>query len=333
MIDFSYARPCELSEAHQYLSSGKRSKIVAGGTNLIDLLRADVMHPEELIDINQLKELKTVSDLPDGGLRVGALVTNSDLAYHPQIERRYPLLSKTILAGASPQLRNMATTGGNLLQRTRCAYFYDTAMRCNKRNPGAGCAAKDGWSRMHAILGQSEHCIAVHPSDMCVALAALDAKIQVKGPKGERSIAMEDFHRLPGDTPHIDSNLAEDEVITAVDLPPEHFTKNYYYLKIRDRLSYAFALVSTAVALDVKDKRIVEARVAFGGIAHKPWRNKEAEALLHNKILEEIDFDAVANLILAAAKGHDVNDFKIPLARRALKRAVTEAYTMESSHA
>jgi xanthine dehydrogenase YagS FAD-binding subunit len=256
--------------------------------------------------------LSRVEDTKDGGLRIGALVPNSDLAYHPQVEARYPLLASALLAGASAQLRNMASTGGNLLQRTRCYYFYDTATPCNKREPGSGCAAVDGVNRMHAILGTSPHCIATHPSDMCVAL-------------GERAIAFEDFHRLPGDTPHLDTSLAADEIITAVELPPKGFARNYTYLKIRDRLSYAFALVSVAAALDLKDGRIQEARIALGGVAHKPWRDREAEARLKDEPATREAFTRAADAILRNARGFSHNAFKIELARRTILRALSQA--------
>ncbi|RZA24967.1 MAG: xanthine dehydrogenase family protein subunit M [Proteobacteria bacterium] len=331
MIDFEYSRPSQFQDASRQLKDNSEAKVIAGGTNLLDLMKIDVMRPSKLIDITRLDELKKIMELPDGRLRIGALVTNADVAYSPLIEMRYPLLSQTILAGASPQLRNMATTGGNLLQRTRCHYFYDTDMACNKREPGTGCAAKDGWSRMHAIVGHSEQCIAVHPSDMCVALAALKATVNVSGSSGDRVIALADFHKLPGLTPHIDSTLSSNEIITSVDLPAEGFSSHYHYLKIRDRLSYAFALVSTAVGLKIEGDGILEARIAFGGIAHKPWRIPEAEELLKGQTLSSINFDAAADVILAGAQGWGINDFKIPLVRRALKRAVTEAWTMEKN--
>jgi xanthine dehydrogenase YagS FAD-binding subunit len=252
-------------------------------------------------------------------------VPNSDLAWHPLIEQRYPLLSSAILAGASAQLRNMASTGGNLLQRTRCYYFYDTATPCNKREPGSGCSAITGINRMHAILGTSEACIATHPSDMCVALAAIDAKIHVTGPPGERTIAFADFHRLPGDTPQIDSNLHQNEIITAIELPPRGFAANYSYLKIRDRLSYAFALVSVAAAMEVEGDRLKEARVALGGVAHKPWRDPSAEAALRGQTANEATFMGAADLLLRDARGFEHNSFKIDLARRAIVRALTQA--------
>jgi xanthine dehydrogenase YagS FAD-binding subunit len=252
-------------------------------------------------------------------------VPNSDLAWHPWIEARYPLLARAILAGASPQLRNMATTGGNLLQRTRCIYFYDTATPCNKRAPGSGCAAVGGLNRMHAILGTSEQCIATHPSDMCVALAALEARVLARGHGGERSIAFADFHRLPGDTPHIDSNLRADEIITAIELPPQGFPRNYTYLKIRDRLSYAFALVSVAVGLELEGDIIREARLALGGVAHKPWRDREAEAQLIGAPATRDQFERAATTVLREARGFGQNNFKIELARRAVVRALAQA--------
>jgi xanthine dehydrogenase YagS FAD-binding subunit len=258
-------------------------------------------------------------------LRIGALVPNSDLAYHPQIAKRYPLLASAILAGASAQLRNMASTGGNLLQRTRCFYFYDTATPCNKREPGSGCSAIGGINRINAILGTSEACIATHPSDMCVALAALEAKVHVAGPSGERVIAFADFHRLPGDTPQRDSNLDPNEIIIAVELPAQGFAANYSYLKIRDRLSYAFALVSVAAALELDGDSITDARVALGGVAHKPWRDPAAEAALRGQAAHQATFERAAELLLRDARGFAHNTFKIDLARRVIVRALTQA--------
>src|SRR4051812_46718535 len=250
MNNFGYTRASDVADAVRQIAADPAAKFIAGGTNLIDLMKENVARPSRLIDITHLP-LNKVEDTKDGGLRIGALVPNSDLAYHPHVQARYPLLGSAILAGASQQLRNMASTGGNLLQRTRCFYFYDTATPCNKREPGSGCSAIEGINRMHAILGTSTHCIAVHPSDMCVALAALDAKVHVAGPSGQRAIAFADFHRLPGDTPQRDSHLGPNEIITAVELPARGFAANYSYLKIRDRLSYAFALVSVAAALEL----------------------------------------------------------------------------------
>jgi xanthine dehydrogenase YagS FAD-binding subunit len=267
MINFEYSRAGDIADAVRQIAADPRAKFIAGGTNLIDLMKYDVERPARLIDISRLP-LKTVEDTASGGLRIGALVPNTDLAYHPAIEQRYPMLGSAILAGASQQLRNMASTGGNLLQRTRCHYFYDVATPCNKREPGSGCSAIRGINRMHAILGTSEACIATHPSDMCVALAALEATVHVAGPAGERAIAFADFHRLPGDTPQRDTNLEANEIITAIELPTRGFAKNYTYIKVRDRLSYAFALVSAAAALELDGDAISEARLALGGVAH-----------------------------------------------------------------
>jgi xanthine dehydrogenase YagS FAD-binding subunit len=324
MINFHYARANDVADAVRLIAADPKAKFIAGGTNLIDLMKEDVERPSRLIDISRLP-LKTVEETADGGLRIGAMVPNSDLAYHPLIAERYPLLGSAILAGASAQLRNMASTGGNLLQRTRCYYFYDTATPCNKREPGSGCSALAGLNRMHAILGTSDSCIATHPSDMCVALAALNAKVRVAGPAGERSIAMTDFHRLPGRTPQRDTNLQADEIVTAVELPAQGFAKNYSYIKIRDRLSYAFALVAVAAALELDGDTIKEARLALGGVAHKPWRDAGAEAALRGKTAERSTFVQAADIILRDAKGYAHNAFKIELARRVIVRALTQA--------
>ncbi len=293
MIDFQYARASDIADAVRRVAADPGAKFIAGGTNLIDLMKEDVERPTRLIDITRLP-LRTVEETTDGGLRIGALVPNSDLARHPVVESRYPLLSSAILAGASQQLRNMASTGGNLVQRTRCSYFYDVATPCNKREPGSGCSAIAGLNRMHAILGSSDACIATHPSDMCVALAVLEAKVHVTGTAGERTIAFAEFHRLPGDTPQRDTNLRPDEIITAVELPPRGFARNYTYLKIRDRLSYAFALVSVAAGLEIEDGTIKEARFALGGVAHKPWRDLAAEAALRGQAASEANFRRAA---------------------------------------
>ncbi|MEA2871096.1 MAG: xanthine dehydrogenase YagS FAD-binding subunit [Hyphomicrobiales bacterium] len=324
MINFQYARANDLADAVRRIAADPAARFIAGGTNLIDLMKMDVERPSRLIDISGLP-LKTVEETAEGGLRIGALVPNSDLAYHPLVESRYPLLGSAILAGASQQLRNMASTGGNLLQRTRCAYFYDTATPCNKREPGSGCSAIDGLNRMHAILGTSEACIATHPSDMCVALAALDARVHVAGPAGERAIAFRDFHRLPGNTPQLDTNLHPNEIVTAVELPARGFAANYSYLKIRDRLSYAFALVSVAAALELDGDRITEARLALGGVAHKPWRDPAAEAALKGQAPSEGNFKRAADVLLRDAKGFEHNAFKVDLARRAIVRTLTQA--------
>ena len=324
MINFQYARASDVADAVRRITADPAAKFIAGGTNLIDLMKEDVERPSRLIDITRLP-LKSIEETAAGGVRIGALVANSDLAYHPLIEQRYPMLASAILAGASAQLRNMASTGGNLLQRTRCAYFYDTATPCNKREPGSGCSAITGLNRMHAILGTSEACIATHPSDMCVALAALDANVHVAGPAGERAIAFTDFHRLAENTPQRDTNLEPSEIVTAVELPARGFAANYTYLKIRDRLSYAFALVSVAAGLELKDDKITEARVALGSVAHKPWRDRSAEAALRGQAVNQTTFARAADLLLRDAKGFEHNAFKIDLARRAVVRALTQA--------
>jgi xanthine dehydrogenase YagS FAD-binding subunit len=324
MNNFEFSRATDVADAVRQIAAEPGARFIAGGTNLIDLIKEGVTKPSRLIDITRL-QLNRIEDTSDGGLRIGALVPNSDLAYHPQIEKRYPLLASAILAGASPQLRNMATTGGNLLQRTRCFYFYDTTTPCNKRAPGTGCSAIEGLNRMHAILGASEHCIATHPSDMCVALAVLEARVVATGRDGERRIAFADFHRLPGETPQIDTNLKKDEIITAVELPPNGFADNYSYLKIRDRLSYAFALVSVAAALEIEDGVIRHARFGLGGVAHKPWRDRRAEAQLSGAPATRESFTAAAATVLSDARGFGHNDFKIELARRAIVRALSQA--------
>ena len=324
MINFQYSRANDVADAVRMIAADPTVKFIAGGTNLVDLMKDDIERPSRLIDISRLP-LRTVDETPDGGLRIGALVPNSDLAYHPLVERRYPLLASAILAGASQQLRNMASTGGNLLQRTRCSYFYDTATPCNKRAPGSGCSAINGQNRIHAILGASEACIAVHPSDMCVALAAFGATVHVTGPDAQRAIAFADFHRLPGTTPQQDSNLRPNEIITAVSLPAQGFAKNYSYLKIRDRLSYAFALISVAAALELEGGSIKEARLALGGVAHKPWRDTEVEATLRGQPANQATFTRAADLLLCGARGFEHNAFKIDLARRGIVRTLTQA--------
>jgi xanthine dehydrogenase YagS FAD-binding subunit len=324
MINFQYSRAADVADAVRQIAADRNAKFIAGGTNLIDLMKENVERPSRLIDISRLP-LKSVEVTTDGGLRIGALVPNSDLAYHPIVAERYPLLASAILAGASAQLRNMASTGGNLLQRTRCYYFYDTATPCNKREPGAGCSAINGLNRMHAILGSSEACIATHPSDMCVALAALDAKVHVAGPGGGRVIALTDFHRLPGTTPEHDTNLNSDEIVTAIELPAPRFSANYSYLKIRDRLSFAFALVSVAAALELDGTTIKEARLALGGVAHKPWRDSGVEAGLRGQSATRPSFAQATDRLLRDAKGFPHNAFKIDLARRAIVRALTQA--------
>lgn len=322
MNRYDYVRPDTIAEAIKALSNPE-ARALAGGTNLVDLMKSDVARPAVVVDINRLP-LKAI-EVSEDSLRVGALVSNSDLAWHPDVQARWPLLSSAILAGASPQLRNAATTGGNLLQRTRCYYFYDPSTACNKRAPGSGCSAIGGVNRIHAILGASSDCIAVHPSDMCVALAALDATVEVDGPQGQREIAFTDFHRLPDNEPERDNNLQQGDLITAVTVPAPQFGKHFTYLKLRDRLSYAFALVSVAAGLQIENGTIKDARIALGGVAHKPWRDIEAEQSLRGQVAETRVFEAVAQRILRDAKGQGENDFKIELATRAIVRALGQA--------
>lgn len=324
MNRFSYVKPSTIDEAIAALSSDAAARIIAGGTNLVDLMKYDVQNPSTVVDINALP-LKGIAELDDGTVEIGALSTNSQIAYHPLIKANFPLLSSAILAGASPQLRNAATMAGNLGQRTRCSYFYDPASPCNKREPGSGCSAIGGLNRMHAVLGASDHCIATHPSDMCVALAALDAVVTVKGPAGERQIPFSEFHRLPGDTPHIDNVLEQGEVVVAVHVPKCGFGENHTYVKLRDRQSYAFALVSAAVGLTIEHGTIKSASIAMGGVAHKPWRDSSAESILHGRPPSAAAFAEFADAFLAEAIGQGSNDFKIPLARRLLVRALSQA--------
>ncbi|MFK3940370.1 FAD binding domain-containing protein [Pseudomonas monteilii] len=323
MIPFAYEKPGSIEQAVRLADAN--SRYIAGGTNLVDLMKENVERPERLVDINGLDALRGVRETEQGGVWIGALESNADLAWHPVIEQRYPLLSQAILAGASPQLRNMASTGGNLLQRTRCYYFYDTAVPCNKREPGSGCPARDGLNRAHAILGASDACVAVHPSDMCVALAALEAIVHVHGPHGERQIAFADFHRLPGDTPQYDNHLKTGELITGIELPAVPFGRHVSYVKVRDRASYAFALISVAAALDVKDGSIHDVRVALGGVAHKPWRQAAAEEAVRGQPANAQTYAALASHLLAGAQPLSQNAFKIELAHRAIVRALTTA--------
>lgn len=324
MNPFSYSKPTDVSQAINL--AGPATRFIAGGTNLLDLMKENIARPEHLIDITGLP-LTGVEETASGGLMIGALVSNADLAWHPLIESRYPLLSQAVLAGASPQLRNMASTGGNLLQRTRCYYFYDSTVPCNKREPGSGCPAKEGLNRIHAILGASEDCVATHPSDMCVALAALEAVVHVEGRAGKRQIEFADFHRLPGDTPERDNQLADDELITAVELPAAGFAAHSHYLKIRDRASYAFALVSVAAALELDGDVIRDVRLTLGGVAHKPWRDKAVEASLKGQAVSRETFVAAADAMLRDAQPLEHNAFKIKLARRAIVRALSDAAT------
>jgi xanthine dehydrogenase YagS FAD-binding subunit len=322
MNPFSYSKPSDIAQAVNLVSPA--SRFIAGGTNLLDLMKENVARPEHLIDITGLP-MKDVRATDSGGVMIGSLVSNADLAWHPLIERDYPLLSQAILAGASPQLRNMASTGGNLLQRTRCYYFYDTNTPCNKREPGTGCPAKDGLNRIHAILGASDACVATHPSDMCVALAALEARVHVQGRAGARVIEFADFHRLPGDAPERDNQLADDELITAVELPAPRFQQHSHYLKIRDRASYAFALVSVAAAVELDGDVIRDVRIALGGVAHKPWRDTAVEQSLKGQPVSRENFAAAADAMLRNAQPLAHNAFKIKLARRAIVRALSDA--------
>ncbi|MDO1581542.1 FAD binding domain-containing protein [Rhizobium oryzicola] len=325
MKPFEYLRPSDVSEAVAALAANPEAQVLAGGTNLVDLMKYDVTHPGAVIDINRLP-LKEIEQLEDGTFRIGALVSNSIAAYHAGIAGELPLLSSAILAGASPQLRNAATCGGNLLQRTRCYYFYDASTPCNKREPGSGCGAVGGVNRIHAILGASQHCIATHPSDMCVALAALDTVVDVAGPTGDRQIPFLDFHRLPGDHPERDNTLQQGEIVTAIRVSGGHFKRHHSYLKLRDRLSYAFALVSVAAALDIgEDGTILDIRVALGGVAHKPWRDPLAETECAGQPANRDTFQALATRLLAGARGQGDNDFKIEMARRAIVRALEQA--------
>ena len=325
MDAISYERAADVAGAVRAVQQAG-AVFIGGGTNLLDLMKGGVERPVRLIDITHIGGLDTVSTLPGGGLHIGALVRNSDAANHALIREQYPLLSQALLAGASAQLRNMATVGGNLLQRTRCGYFYDTAFsQCNKRVPGSGCAALEGHNRMHAILGASPHCVAVNPSDMSVALAALDAVVRVTGPAGERTIPFAEFHRLPGDRPDVDTTLRSGELITAVDLPPPLFSAHSHYLKVRDRASYAFALVSVAAALQMDGERVQSARIALGGVAHKPWRASAAEQMLNGQPLTQATLNRAAAAALRDAKPLSHNGFKVQLAQRAIVRAVNEA--------
>jgi xanthine dehydrogenase YagS FAD-binding subunit len=325
MRPFKYTKAADAAAAVKTVSDNKDASYLAGGTNLLDLMKEDVARPAELVDISRLS-LTQIKTAKSGGLSIGALAKNTDTANHPLVRQNYPLLSQAILAGASGQIRNMATNGGNLMQRTRCSYFYDVAMPCNKREPGTGCGALEGINRMHAIFGWSEKCIAVHPSDMCVALAALDATVKVQDKNGkERSIPFTEFHRLPVDLPEVDNTLNPGELITSIEIPKNNFAAKSYYVKVRDRASYAFALVSVAAALEVSGSKIKQARIAMGGVAHKPWRATEAENFLAGKDATDANFIEAANLEMKNAKGFEHNKFKIELGRRAIVRALSMA--------
>jgi len=322
MNNFSYSRATSVQNAVQRASTDKNAMFVAGGTNLVDRLKVFLDEPSQLIDISRL-EMQRLEPLADGGLRIGSLVTNTALADAPEVRRNYPMLARAILSGASQQIRNMATVGGNMLQRTRCPYYYDTAFPCNKREPKSGCPAVTGINRTHALLGASDQCVAVHPSDMCVALAALDAVVEVAGPKGKRQIRFGDFHRLPGNTPERDTNLEPGELITAILLPPLPFAKSGVYLKLRDRASYAFALISVAAAVDLAGEQIKNVRIAMGGVAHKPWRSQKAEQFLIGKAANAATFEQAAEIALQSVEPLAHNQFKVELAKRAIKRSLT----------
>jgi xanthine dehydrogenase YagS FAD-binding subunit len=323
MQPFSYLRPAD--EAHALgAARDVDTAYIAGGTNLVDLMRLEVLRPAALVDVNSLP-LARIEATPDGGVRLGALARNSDVAYHPLVVKAYPALSLALLSGASPQLRHMATTGGNVMQKTRCAYYRDVASRCNKREPGSGCDAQGGYNRMHAVLGGSEHCIAVNPSDMNVALAALDAIVHTRRVDGStRAVPFVDFHTVPGDHPEIESVLARGELITDVELPPRPFAARSTYVKVRDRASFAFALASAAVALEIAGGRIRAARVALGGVGTKPWRSHEAEKELVEKAPTRATFERAAAAALAGAKPYPDNKFKVELARRTIVRALAQ---------
>ncbi|HEY7126979.1 MAG TPA: xanthine dehydrogenase family protein subunit M [Ktedonobacterales bacterium] len=323
MNPFLYERASDARGAIALLGKKPGGVFLGGGTNLVDLMKLGVAQPELLVDITHLPYDK-IEPLPGGGVRIGAMVRNSDLAADHTIRQRYPMLAEALLAGASGQLRNLATTGGNLLQRTRCVYFQDVSKPCNKREPGSGCSAREGYNRELAILGASEACIATHPSDMAVALAALDAVVHVQGADGERTIPLVDFYRLPGDTPQRDTVLEHGELITAIDLPALPLAVHSRYRKVRDRASYAFALVSVAAALDVVGGKVRDARIALGGVAHKPWRATQAEAILRGAPATEEKFLEAAQTELAAAQPLPGNAFKVPLARNTLVRTLLE---------
>jgi len=320
MINFQYVKAATPKSAVDGLTKSATAKLIAGGTNLVDLMKKGVTTPDKLIDITQLS-LKEIGKT-NNGLRIGALALNSDVAAHEQVLKQHPLLSLALKAGASQQIRNMATVGGNMMQRTRCPYFYNPDMPCNKRAPGTGCGALKGFNRMHAIFGASDKCIAVHPSDMCIALIALDATVQVTGPKGDRRIPFAEFHRLPGDLPQKDNNLQRDELIVAIDIPDNNFNKTIHYLKVRDRTSYAFALVSVAAALDMQRNTIKDVRLAMGGVAHKPWRLKEAETFLKGKDATAENFRQAATIAMQGAKGYGYNNFKLKLGPNTIVEAL-----------
>ncbi len=323
MKPYHYEQARDIPGAVAALAEQPNAKYLAGGTNLVDLMKLEIMTPDVLVDVRRLTSDR-IEETEDGGVRIGAAVTNSDLAADRTIRSRYPVLSQALLSGASGQLRNLATTGGNLLQRTRCVYFYDTTTPCNKREPGSGCSAIEGHNKDHAIIGASEHCVATHPSDMAVAMTALEAFVNVHGPDGERRIPIEDLHRLPGDEPERDTTLEHGELITAVNLPPLDFAYNSKYRKVRERASYAFALVSVAAALDVEDGVVRDVRLALGGVAHKPLRATKTEEALRGEPAGEENFRAAAEIELEDARPLRENAFKVPLARNVITRTLLE---------
>ena len=330
MIPFTFTQAHSEREALDRVHQ-PNTVFIAGGTTLIDLMKLNVETPASLVDINSLP-LDKIEVQPDGSLRVGAMVRNSDLAHHPKVQQNFPVLAQALLSGASPQLRNMATTGGNLMQRTRCYYFRDTEYVCNKREPGSGCAALEGFNRIHAVLGGSDQCIATHPSDMAVALVALEAVVHISGPKGERKVPIGEFHLLPGNTPHIETVLQPGELITHVTVPASAFAARSAYVKLRDRASYEFALASAAAALELQGNQIRAARLALGGVATKPWRSPEAERVLTGAAAEEKTFQAAAEAAMKGAVPHKHNAYKIELAKRAIVRALTQAAQKPESH-
>ena len=326
MNPFEYQRADQVETVLESVSRSPGARFLAGGTNLVDLMKNGVEQPTHLIDINRVASLAAIQQLPHGALRIGALARNSDTANHSLVRQHYPLLAQALLAGASPQLRNAATIGGNLLQRTRCYYFMDPAFsQCNKRTADSGCAAREGLNRIHAILGASDQCIATNPSDMSVALAALEAQIRMRSATGERTIPIADFHRLPGSTPELDTNLKPGELILSVDLPKNNYAAHSHYLKVRDRASYAFALVSVAAALDLDGKKIKSARIALGGVAHKPWRSEDAELVLAGREMSIDLFQAASEKVVAGARPYAHNAFKVELAKQTVIRALSIA--------
>ncbi|WP_394687780.1 FAD binding domain-containing protein [uncultured Xanthomonas sp.] len=327
MTPFKYQRATSPEDAVRRVAANPNARFLGGGTNLLDLMKEGVTGADEIVDLTRLKGLAEIAETADGGLRLGALANNTQTANHPLVRQRYPLLSQAILAGATMQLRNMASNGGNLLQRTRCGYFYDTALPCNKREPGSGCGARDGLNRTHAIFGHSAHCVAVHPSDMCVALAALDATVQVRTPAGtQREIPFAEFHLLPETRADVDNQLAHGELIESITLPAPEFAAHSHYLKVRDRASYAFALISVAAALALEpDGRIRDARIAMGGVAHKPWRARAAERALVGQRVGETAFAAAAQAEMAAARPLAHNAYKITMGTHAMIRALHRA--------